>query len=319
MISGSRFLLMLLVAVGIADDSRAVSATMKLYPVAAEGSHGIRVSELGVLDRVLEESRYIEIPESSVIDKGATAYWLKKSAVEGLIRQQHPDLNLEIIGPDRIKIECGVAAVSSQRISDAILKFYRESFSEPQRLSITFTQEIRDQNLCQKDVNISVERLTEGKLRRRDAVAVNLHLDGGLVQRLPVWVSLQHHRQAWIAERDHKPGARAENLSLVSKYVDEASLEYELVREIPDHTRLSRSLYTGEPLTKDKLEEVPVVEQGHDVKLLSIVKNITITTRAIAVSDGVLGEYIFARLSGNDALIKAKVVGNNLLLVQEGT
>nr|WP_246395217.1 flagellar basal body P-ring formation chaperone FlgA [Microbulbifer rhizosphaerae] len=152
-------------------------------------------------------------------------------------------------------------------------------------------------------------------MRSRESISVTLLSDSDKIRSFPVWLKVKAYKKAWIAEKNYNSGSRVELLSVRQEYIDSAKLNSEVVEELPKGKRLAIAVAANEILTTSHIEDIPLVEQGEPIKILSAVKNIRIVAIGRAKSDGDLGDTVFVQLKGQKNVLKGKVIAKQLVVI----
>ncbi|MEX2964305.1 flagellar basal body P-ring formation chaperone FlgA [Microbulbifer sp. TYP-18] len=292
------------------------ASVLKLYPVLIEEKQGLRLDKLGISKINFEPSKYIKVPKKYRIGKSIDGYWLQRETLLELITDQYSAQTIEIRGPARVKVECRVNELSSKYILEAAEEVFEREIGRMESVNLYFGSKIPQFYVCDNANEIRLRRVANGKISRHEVVIIDLYQKSEKLHSLPVWFEVEHYKKAWVAVDEHAQSRYIDTLALNREYVDSALIKGKISVELRPGTRLAKALHKGDVLTEEYIEEIPMVERGDNVKVLSIIKNITITAQGVSKTEGNVGDTVFVNLIGQKKLFKGRVIARQTVLVQ---
>jgi len=120
-----------------------------------------------------------------------------------------------------------------------------------------------------------------------------------------------------VASREIKRREIFDDKSLVLQMVDISSLGSRSidVKELTKSMRARTLIKQGEVITRELVEEIPLVQSGSRVIAECIKGSVAISTEVIAREDGKLNEVIDVLTTSNE-LLKAKVINSQKVLIE---
>ena len=152
----------------------------------------------------------------------------------------------------------------------------------------------------------------------RDVKRVNVYVNGMLVKTLNLPVAIQAYKEVLVAKTDivRDQAITEENTTL--KRVDCANvIEYVLDKESLKKEMTSKKIFrTGEVIDKRFINVKPDVVRNTEVRVFFASNdNLMITIDAVALEDGLIGEWVNVENKNYKKVYKGKIIGENRVLV----
>lgn len=158
----------------------------------------------------------------------------------------------------------------------------------------------------------------EGRYLPRDIKRINVYVDNNLVKTLNLPVQLKVYKEVLTAKeamiRDQ--AVTAEN-TYVQKVDVADKLDYILTSEnLSKDIKTKKPMRQGEVLDKRFVKIKPDVVRNTEVRVFFTSNdNLMITIDAIALEDGLLGDYVNVENKNYKKVYKGKIIGENRVLV----
>ncbi len=169
------------------------------------------------------------------------------------------------------------------------------------------------------DGNVSYKVVSpEGRYLPRDIKRVNVYVDNTLVKTLNLPVQLKVYKEVLTAKeamvRDQ--AVTAEN-TYVQKVDVADKLDYILTSDnLSKDIKTKKPMRQGEVLDKRFVKIKPDVVRNTEVRVFFTSNdNLMITIDAIALEDGLLGDYVNVENKNYKKVYKGKIIGENRVLV----
>ena len=152
----------------------------------------------------------------------------------------------------------------------------------------------------------------------RDVKRVNVYVNGMLVKTLNLPVAIQAYKEVLVAKTDivRDQAITEENTTL--KKVDCTNvIEYVLDKESLKKEMTSKKIFrTGEVIDKRFINVKPDVVRNTEVRVFFASNdNLMITIDAVALEDGLIGEWVNVENKNYKKVYKGKIIGENRVLV----
>ena len=152
----------------------------------------------------------------------------------------------------------------------------------------------------------------------RDVKRVNVYVNGMLVKTLNLPVAIQAYKEVLVAKTDivRDQAITEENTTL--KRVDCTNvIEYVLDKESLKKEMTSKKIFrTGEVIDKRFINVKPDVVRNTEVRVFFASNdNLMITIDAVALEDGLIGEWVNVENKNYKKVYKGKIIGENRVLV----
>ena len=152
----------------------------------------------------------------------------------------------------------------------------------------------------------------------RDVKRVNVYVNGMLVKTLNLPVAIQAYKEVLVAKTDivRDQAITEENTTL--KKVDCTNvIEYVLDKKSLKKEMTSKKIFrTGEVIDKRFINVKPDVIRNTEVRVFFASNdNLMITIDAVALEDGLIGEWVNVENKNYKKVYKGKIIGENRVLV----
>ena len=184
--------------------------------------------------------------------------------------------------------------------------------------------EVQVLNVPFKDLIVPDGKLTykvvspEGRYLPRDIKRINVYVDGTLVKTLNLPVQLKVYKEVLTAK---EPMVRDQAITAENTYVQRMNvadkLDYVLTNDsLSKDIKTKKPMRQGEVLDKRFLQIKPEVVRNTEVRVFFTSNdNLMITIDAVALEDGLLGDYINVENKNYKKVYKGKIIGENRVLV----
>lgn len=139
-------------------------------------------------------------------------------------------------------------------------------------------------------------------------MCVRLHHDK---VSIPIWFTVKAYQKVLVATHQIKNRSEINDRDFILKNREVTPLNHKPYHTIPHHTWLIKTMNKGQILTDYYIANRPQVLKGETVRITVINKGISITTDAIALSDGYLGQHIKMNNPKSNKLFVAVVTDKN--------
>ncbi len=169
------------------------------------------------------------------------------------------------------------------------------------------------------DGNVSYKVVSpEGRYLARDIKRINVYVDGTLVKTLNLPVQLKAYKEVLTVKEpmNRDQAVTAENTYL--QKIDVADkLNYILTAEnLSKEIKTKKPMKQGEILDKRFVKIKPDVVRDTEVRVFFTSNDsLMITIDAIALEDGLLGDYVSVENKNYKKVYKGKIIGENRVLV----
>lgn len=154
-------------------------------------------------------------------------------------------------------------------------------------------------------------------VRKRVAVWIDVLVEGRHYTTLPVWFSASAFMHVLVSKKNIQRGVEIRQEDF-DKELREATLidGAPLTNNLAGY-RLKRGIQPGDPLLKNNVEAVPVINRNQSVLIKVLSGAIEVEGQGMALSDGQMGEVIevVVKNGGPRDRFKAKVVGTGVVLI----
>ncbi|HEX8956836.1 MAG TPA: flagellar basal body P-ring formation chaperone FlgA [Burkholderiaceae bacterium] len=288
---------------GLRSEARVEGRSVTLGDIAELS--GASSGELATLARL----RLAPAPEP-----GYTLHLTRKEVNRLLHEVGAPALALD--GADSIVVTTATNALDM----DAVIETGKGSLTtDLQRngrtVELTPQDGMQELRLPRGEVTLRARKLEHRELRSRMTVQVDVLLDGGYYRTVPVTFSVSVTGPAYVARKDLPKGAvpncgdvelqQRELAALASAPQDGDCSGWQ--------RRMKRNLAVGEVLLAAATETLPTVSEGQYVTLKVAEGAVLIESRALALTDGEIGQRIAVRPATSEEPVLATVVGPGLV------
>ena len=158
----------------------------------------------------------------------------------------------------------------------------------------------------------------EGRYLARDIKRVNVYVDGNLVKTLNLPVQLKAYKEVLTVK---EPLIRDQAVTAENTYIQKVDvadkIDYILTAEnLSKDIKTKKPMKQGEVLDKRFVKIKPDVVRNTEVRVFFTSNdNLMITIDAIALEDGLLGDYVNVENKNYKKIYKGKIIGENRVLV----
>jgi flagella basal body P-ring formation protein FlgA len=183
--------------------------------------------------------------------------------------------------------------------------------------SIKIVGEYRDVKLPYGDLHISTKVHSNGIIRKRMSVWLDIFVDNESYRSMLVWFSVDAYDNAWVIKDNLPAGYIIDESELRMQPVNltESNSRVLSVEKPILGMRLKLPVESGRVLTEDLIEPVPAVFSGQRVQVHATLRAIRVKTVAVALEDGDVGDWIHVRKPGENEKYIAQIVGSGKVAV----
>lgn len=158
----------------------------------------------------------------------------------------------------------------------------------------------------------------KGKYLPRDVKRVNIYVNGMLVKVLNLPVVMNAYKEVLVAKTDINIEQPISEENTTLKRIDCANLlEYVLDKSSLKKEMTSRKMFrTGEVIDKRFINVKPDVVRNTEVRVFFASNdNLMVTIDAVALENGMIGEWVNVENKNYKKVYKGKIIGENRVLV----
>jgi len=175
------------------------------------------------------------------------------------------------------------------------------------------------QNLSLPDGNVSFSITSSvDRFMSRDLKKVNVYVNGNLVRIFNAPSEVKAYKDVLVAsETIDRERMLTKNIVATKKMEVSNNLEYVLTSDMLEKEIVTKKAYReGEVIDKRFVRLRPDVQRNLPVTAYVTVNNLMISIDAIALSDGMLGEYIGVQNKDYKKVYTGKIIGENKVLIE---
>jgi flagella basal body P-ring formation protein FlgA len=281
-----------------------VAATLRGDAVAT--GRNVKLGEIAVLPGSASALAQVVLTEAP---QPGTPLHLSRREVLRLLHEAGVQY-LALDGADSVTVETAAQLLDGERLVAAAGEALTAALQRD-GLTLRLTPEdLHEARLPQGTVSLRVRQIPPARPRSRMTVWVDVALDGALYRAVPVSFRVSAIGNVLVARTGLAKGAQPDCAVLAVEERDVTALP-----AAPQEggcaalgRRLRRGMAAGEALLADELEEVPAVSEGEYVKLEVVNGAVKLEARALALTDGNIGQRIPVRASSGDEPVLATVV-----------
>lgn len=198
-------------------------------------------------------------------------------------------------GPKTVKITTLGQAVSRQQIIETAENYLRQNLPQDFQADdeITATAWVKDLQVPRGQLVLQAMMVNPGNTHHLQRVWVEVKVNGELIQNIPVNFTLKVWRECWLSKRRLEKNQRVQEIDFIKIKKDITLMAGKPVLSLNIKGKvLNRPLGVGIPLLEEYLMEAPEVLQGESVTVLAKQGNVVISTRALALENGIKGQNI---------------------------
>jgi flagella basal body P-ring formation protein FlgA len=312
------------------DSSFAGSAYLKVYPVISLAQQGrfvniekiaklVHGNSLSAEDIARINAMNVEIPVTDVESRqyldGAE---IKNVLISAL--NERDRTRIGVSAPPRVvvRMKAGAGISSSVvEVAKSELQNYLDKYYQRGQINLVAVPDINYQGKLKY-----VARQIVGPVKKRMAVWVDISDDERLVQSALVWFDVKAHVQVFVLKKAVTRGevVNHKHLAITSRDIDGLPVEAVRVNEIKKE-QFANFIYGDDISRKEILDRrfirrAGAINFGDDVKVISKVGNVSITTRAIAQGTANIDEKIRLMTLEGKEIFWGKVVGRKQVVVE---
>lgn len=244
---------------------------------------------------------------------------LARAELERTLRARGLQGQFTVAGADAVRIERRAQAADSAALAAAAQQQLRSQLEQGAaggaRIELRLDGAAPEVQLPQGRVEFHPQPLAAGLApRSRMQVTVDIAVDGAYQRSVSVPFRVNAWAPALVATRALPSGAAPACDSLALQQVDIATLD-----SAPAGTecarlqgRLKRALPAGMPLAAAWLQRPAAVAQGDNIALRLLQGAIELESRAVALSDGEVGQRIDVRPTASQQAVRAEIIAPGL-------
>ncbi|MCD6115735.1 flagellar basal body P-ring formation protein FlgA [bacterium] len=197
-----------------------------------------------------------------------------------------------------------------QKINASVRKFVRMR-ADADSVSV-YVQNIQPDRVRNGSKNITIEwKRGANDLKGRVVVPVRIHYSDNTSDLIYVHAEISLFCMVPVAAGNISRYSTINNSNLRLELRDVTSLRAEPaeLQELVSGVRTKRLITKGRIITRDMIEQVPVIRRGERVKVVVDCRNLHVSTYAIAKEDGWPGKRIRIRTEGSRRELYAEVAG----------
>ncbi|WUR12447.1 flagellar basal body P-ring formation chaperone FlgA [[Empedobacter] haloabium] len=244
-----------------------------------------------------------------------------RAAIEAVVlaRQVGAGLTLDWRGANSVVVRRAVGLVTSSDLVNVARKSLETRFAHQYgELELTPVGAMADVQVAEGRLELR-PRETGAPLRSRVMVWVDVLVDGALYRT----VALPFQARAWstvaLARRALPADATVDtgDFRPARREVQALAGQPAAMPAPSQHWRLRTAVGEGEVLLREQLLAAGAVRRGDRVRLQVNAGAIRIESAAVAQEDGVAGGEVRVLPAGGEAAVKARVIGTNLVAIDE--
>lgn len=168
-----------------------------------------------------------------------------------------------------------------------------------------------------KQFNFKIDESRELKLKGGTAYLPVKYSDKNKSVNSILTLQLKLFKLVPVAVKEVKRKEKIDANSYVLRSVDVTSLKYSKAAFVTElnSVRAKSLIKEGQVITKDLIEEIPVIQSGSKIIAECVKGSVVISTEAVARQDGKVNELIDILTTSNE-LLKAKVINSQKVLIE---
>lgn len=201
-------------------------------------------------------------------------------------------------------------SISAQNFKSEVENYFNQKLKGYNKIEVSFLNDITQHNY-------KIDESRELKIKGSTAyLPVNYSDKSRLVNSI-LTIQLKLYKLVPVAIKEIKRKEKIESNSFMLQSVDVSSLKYSEAAIASDlnSVRAKSLIKEGQIITKDLIEEIPVVQSGSRVLAEYVKGSVIISTEAVARQDGRVDEVIDILTASNE-LLKAKVINSQKVLIE---
>lgn len=243
---------------------------------------------------------------------------LSRAFIVMKLKNKNIDLrDLQLGGAHAVSVDRSYTILSQKQIADAIEKYLAEHYSvDFKKHTLHFENFRKDLLAPSGTLDVRVEETAQGYRNNRCCFRLFVYHDGILYQKNMVSIKVLEKKMVVVAA--HQIGARKtierEDVVLKELDVNSADLYFtSLDTVVGKSTRVIRQ--AGDPITKQCIQERPLINKGDIITALFQKGNMSITLKVKALENGMRGDDIAVYSQSTKRHFSGKVLSNEYLEV----
>ena len=174
-------------------------------------------------------------------------------------------------------------------------------------------------NIDGENITLKVNKLNTKNITSRAIARVNIYSNGQYAKSVGVPISIKAYKEVYVAKHQIEKGEAITSEKLTKKKIDIANNTTHFLTDGEIEKGVSAlKIFSADEVINSKFTKcVPDVEKNSIVKVIINSKNsIVITTEAVALSDGNIGDTINLQNKELKKIYTGKIIGENRVLVQ---
>ncbi|MFN3872104.1 MAG: flagellar basal body P-ring formation chaperone FlgA [Ignavibacterium sp.] len=201
-------------------------------------------------------------------------------------------------------------SISAQDFKSEVENYFNHKLKGYDKIEFSFLNDI-------KQYNYKIDESRELKIKGSTAYLPVKYSDKNRSVNSILTIQLKLYKLVPVALKEIKRKEKIESNSYMLQSVDVASLKYSEAAITSDlnSVRAKSLIKEGQIITKDLIEEIPVVQSGSRVLAECVRGSVVIGTEAVARQDGKVNDVIDILTASNE-LLKAKVINSQKVLIE---
>lgn len=201
-------------------------------------------------------------------------------------------------------------SISAQNFKSEVEDYFNQKLKGYDKIEFSFLNDI-------KQYNYKIDESRELKIKGSTAYLPVKYSDRNRLVNSILTIQLKLYKLVPVALKEIKRKEKIESNSFILHSVDVSSLKYSEAAITSDlnSVRAKSLIKEGQIITKDLIEEIPVVQSGSRVLAECVKGSVVISTEAVARQDGRVDDVIDILTSSNE-LLKAKVINSQKVLIE---
>ncbi len=201
-------------------------------------------------------------------------------------------------------------SISAQNFKSEVENYFNHKLKGYDKIEVSFLNDITQHNY-------KIDESRELKIKGSTVYLPVKYSDRNRLVNSILTIQLKLYKLIPVAIKEIKRKEKIESNSFMLQIVDVSSLKYSEAAIVSDlnSVRAKSLIKEGQIITKDLIEEIPVVQSGSRVLAEYVKGSVVISTEAVARRDGRVDEVIDILTASNE-LLKAKVINSQKVLIE---
>jgi flagella basal body P-ring formation protein FlgA len=246
---------------------------------------------------------------------------LTRAAVQVMLnREGYTPESVILAGAEACKVLTLIQEVTPGQLLDAARVFIlAQTGEDPKNLEIKLLSPTKSLQMPQGKLEIRFRPSLIGEYIGTQILTAELSVDGNGIRVIPVRLETQAFRSVVVTKRAVKKGDKfsSDNVGIDKLFSSKASKgTVEKLGDVVGRTA-GMDLKAGTPVRFSEINDPPVIHRGEVVEGLEKFGNVEITVSVRAVGDGRAGEEITVENTESHKILKARVVDENHVLIDQ--